>query len=134
MFLKEFFSFWVFFHEHSRITGLQGKGEGISLTPHYHFHPFHRHLDISQTFFNYYFAVPRPTLGHSQGDSLTNPMLIITFVQVRPEGHREPRNFKVRCSVAFVVNFLHIRHNQLTFTCSTSTIETIEKGVKYVRS
>ena len=43
-----FFSTWVFFHEHSRITGLQGKGEGISLTPHYHFHPLHRHLDISR--------------------------------------------------------------------------------------
>ena len=42
-----FFSIWVFFHEHSRITGLQGKGEGISLTPHYHFHPLHGHLDIS---------------------------------------------------------------------------------------
>ena len=43
-----FFSIWVFFHKHSRITGLQGKGEGISLTPHYHFHPLHRHLDISR--------------------------------------------------------------------------------------
>ena len=43
-----FFSMWVFFHEHSRIAGLQGKGEGISLTPHYHFHPLHRHLDISR--------------------------------------------------------------------------------------
>ena len=43
-----FFSMWVFFHERSRITGLQGKGEGISLTPHYHFHPLHRHLDISR--------------------------------------------------------------------------------------
>ena len=32
-----FFSIWVFFHEHSRITRLQGKGEGISLTPHYRF-------------------------------------------------------------------------------------------------
>ena len=42
------FSILVFFHEHSRITGLQGKGEGISLTPHYHFHPLHRHLDISR--------------------------------------------------------------------------------------
>ena len=28
-----FFSIWVFFHEYSRITGLQGKG--ISLTPHH---------------------------------------------------------------------------------------------------
>ena len=29
-----FSSFWVIFHKHSRMTGLQGKGEGISLTPH----------------------------------------------------------------------------------------------------
>ena len=26
-----------------------GEGEGISLIPLYHFHPLHRHLDISQT-------------------------------------------------------------------------------------
>ena len=44
-----FFSIWIFFHDHSRITGLQGKGKGISITPHYHFHPLHRHLDISKT-------------------------------------------------------------------------------------
>ena len=25
-----------------------GEGVGISLTPHYHFHPLHRHLDISR--------------------------------------------------------------------------------------
>ena len=43
-----FISTWVFFHEHSRITGLQGKREGISLTPHYHFHSLHRHTDISR--------------------------------------------------------------------------------------
>ena len=30
------------------MTGLQGKGEGIPLTPHYHFYILHRHLDISQ--------------------------------------------------------------------------------------
>ena len=41
-----FFSIWVFFHDHSQITGLQGKGEGISLTPRYYFHPLYRHLDI----------------------------------------------------------------------------------------
>ena len=40
-----FFSVWVFFHDHSRITRLQEKGEGISLTPLYDFHPLHRHLD-----------------------------------------------------------------------------------------
>ena len=27
------FSIWVFFHKHSRITRLQGKGEGISSLP-----------------------------------------------------------------------------------------------------
>ena len=44
-----FFSIWVFFHEHSRITELQGKGGGgISLTPHYHLHLLHSHLDISR--------------------------------------------------------------------------------------
>ena len=31
-------------------------------------------------FFNCYLAVPRPTLGHSQGDSLTNLMLITAFL------------------------------------------------------
>ena len=30
-----------------RITGLQGKGVSISLTPLYHIHPLHRHLGIS---------------------------------------------------------------------------------------
>ena len=30
------------------MTGQQEKGEGISLTPHYHFDPLPRHLDISQ--------------------------------------------------------------------------------------
>ena len=42
-----FFLIWIFFHEHSPITGMQAKGEGISLTPQYHFHPLHRHLHIS---------------------------------------------------------------------------------------
>ena len=43
------FSIWVFFHEHSQITWMQGKREGISLTPYYNFYPLHRHLDISRT-------------------------------------------------------------------------------------
>ena len=56
-FIQELFSFvclffflstWVFFHEHSRFTGQQWKGEGICLTPLYHFHPLRRHLDISR--------------------------------------------------------------------------------------
>ena len=43
-----FFSICVFFHEHSRFTGQQGKGEDIFLTPLYHFCSLHIHLDISQ--------------------------------------------------------------------------------------
>ena len=38
---------WVFSHEHSQFTGQQGKGEGINLTPLYHFHALHRHLVIT---------------------------------------------------------------------------------------
>ena len=41
-----FFSIWVLFHELSQVTGLKGKGEGIPFTPHYHFHPLYRHLEI----------------------------------------------------------------------------------------
>ena len=43
-----FFSIWVFVHEDWQITGQQRKGDSISLTPHYHFHLLHRHLDISR--------------------------------------------------------------------------------------
>ena len=43
-----FFFIWVSFHEHSRIAGLQGKREGIPLIPHFHFHPLHKQLHISQ--------------------------------------------------------------------------------------
>ena len=43
-----FFSILVSFQDHSRITGLQGKEEGISLIPHYHLHPLYGHLDISR--------------------------------------------------------------------------------------
>ena len=46
--LNFFFLSGVFFHENSRFTRQQGKGEAIPLTPLYHFHPFHRHLDISR--------------------------------------------------------------------------------------
>ena len=43
-YLDIFLSVLVFFHKHSRMTGMQGKGKGIQLSPHYHFHPLLRHL------------------------------------------------------------------------------------------
>ena len=41
-------------------------------------------MSVSQNgdFFNCYLAVPRPTLGHSRGDSLTNPMLITALFAI----------------------------------------------------
>ena len=44
------FFIWVFYHEYSRFTEQQGKGKGIFLTPLYHFHPLHRHLNIIDTY------------------------------------------------------------------------------------
>ena len=43
-----FLTSWVLFYKRSRFTGQQGKGEAISLTGLYHFHPLHRHLDLSR--------------------------------------------------------------------------------------
>ena len=45
--LKTGIYFIFYFHDHSRITEMQGKGEGISLIPHYHFHQLHGHLDMT---------------------------------------------------------------------------------------
>ena len=44
-----FFSISLFLQQHSRFTGQQGKKVAIFLTLLYHFHPLHRHLDISWT-------------------------------------------------------------------------------------
>ena len=41
-FLLGLFSIWVFFQDQSWVTALQGKGEGISLTRHYYFHPLQK--------------------------------------------------------------------------------------------
>ena len=40
---------------------------------------FKSHLVLSSTFYNCHLAVLQPTLGHSQSDSLTNPMFIKVF-------------------------------------------------------
>ena len=42
-----FFSIRIFMTIHES-QDCRGKGDGISLTPHYYFHPLHRHLDISR--------------------------------------------------------------------------------------
>ena len=47
---------------------------------------------LKRNFFNCYLPAPWPTSGHSQGGSLTNPMLITTLYLFRPEGHRDLRN------------------------------------------
>ena len=47
-FIIFFFFFFLSGFSFTTIHESQGKGEGISLTPHYHFHPLHRHLDLSR--------------------------------------------------------------------------------------
>ena len=44
------------------------------------------------TFFSCCLVSPGLTLGHSQGNSLTNPMLVTAFQLFSPEGHRKPRS------------------------------------------
>ena len=44
LFLFLFFPIWLFFHEYSRFTEQQVKGEAISLYPCCHFQPLHRCL------------------------------------------------------------------------------------------
>ena len=42
-------NYFIFFGFHSQqFRNHRTAGEGISLTPPYHFHPLHRHLDISR--------------------------------------------------------------------------------------
>ena len=57
-------------------------------------------MEEENVFFNFHFTAPRPTLGHYQGDSLTNPILITTFsiistdgsLAFQPNGQQKPRN------------------------------------------
>ena len=48
-FINVFFFYLGFLSRTFTIHGTAGEGEGIYLTPLYHFHPLHRHLDISRT-------------------------------------------------------------------------------------
>ena len=65
-----FFYLGFFFHNHSQITGLLVKGEGISLTPHYHSYPLQRHLDIGQAI-----TAESSPLPRQQPDSNKEPLL-----------------------------------------------------------
>ena len=71
---QSFFSIWFFFYEHSRFPGQQRKGEAISSTPLYHFHRFHRQLDISQAIA----AESSPLLRVNNKDARTTSMTSLT--------------------------------------------------------
>ena len=47
--VHSFFLFGFSFHEHSRFTWQQGKGEAVTLTPFYQLHRLHRHLDMRKS-------------------------------------------------------------------------------------
>ena len=120
-----FFSIWFFFHNHSRITGLQMKGEGISLTPHYYFHTLHSHLDISR-------EITAESLplhigsSHSKREpliskhkSLTTKLRVIKFLTSNLY-HQSLGP----CQACMIPTSIYI------FTCT----DTLEKGVKYIQS
>ena len=73
-FWKISFSIWVFFHEHYRFTGQQGKREGIYLTFLNHFHLLHRHVNISRAITAESSPLQELTSAHSE----------------KPDSNREP--------------------------------------------
>ena len=108
-----FFFIWVFFHEHSRITGLQGKGEGISLTPHYHFHPLHRHLDISRAIAAgsspLHIASSRTQTGNLWFPCLFGPFFKLSwkgFLQ-RKEHHFRVQEYFISTHMFWIFRILH---------------------------
>ena len=54
--------------------------------------PFWTNMDqeTKTTFFNFSLAVAWPAMDHYQRNRLTNPMLIITFLQFQHKGHWKP--------------------------------------------
>ena len=68
---------------------------------HVRYHSFSTCATFSEklTFFTPWYAIfyqllviPQSTLGHSRGDSITNPMLITEFAQFKLKGHPEHCN------------------------------------------
>ena len=52
-------------------------------------------------------AAPRPTLGHSQGDSLTNPMLITAFfTMVFYDGYDANKNGTQEVEIAIPLKYI----------------------------
>ena len=84
-------------------------------------------LLMKNGFFNCYLAVPRPTLGHSWGDNLINPMIITAFVKFLAEFHWEPvlnheRNIQILATEMYKV----WNHLSLPIVTDVSKIETLE--------
>ena len=62
-----------FFHENSRFTRQQGKGEAISMARLYQFHPLLKHLDLSQA------VILESSLRHITSSHLCNIYLYSVF-------------------------------------------------------
>ena len=57
----------------------------------------------------------------------------IVFIVFGSKNHLDQFCMLIKKVVIFQLDF-HKLLSQLTFTCSKSTIETLEKGIKYVQS
>ena len=111
------FSIGVFFHYHSRITGLQGKREGISLTPHYHFHPLHRH-DYCRERTSAHRLQPdsnrEPLVSESK--SLTTKLRALDFLLLR-NTHLKLMCRLMKKSVMESINFVKLRSLKNVISC-----------------
>ena len=119
-----FFSMCVFFHEHSPITELQGKGEGISLIPLYHFHRLHRHFDIKPGDY-----CRELTSAHSQQpDSNQEPLvskrksLTTKLRALKPYLYTHPNLINIWDTISFENIFLNQKANVICSTLARSKI------------
>ena len=95
----------------------------ISLTPHYHFHPLHKHLDISHAIT----AESAPLhIGSKQPDSKREPFVsrrtsLTTNLRALSIGHQKYQNFEVKLSEAKVEQIIAIITTPRV-SCSTKTV------------
>ena len=84
-------------------------------------------------FFYFLFGCPTANLGHSQGDSLNNLMLITAFQLFQHEGHQEPPKYTLekksmsRVSVPGIADYLQIT-GSVTITGCFFKIQLIYHG------
>ena len=123
-----------------------GKGEAISLIPLQHFYPLHRHSDISRAITAesspLHIASSRTRTGNWERKSLTIKLRVLPTTKLCALKKQRVKKFDIpmsqTCLKMQIKSVLSIKiflcNFQPALTCSKSTIETLEKCVKFVQS